>query len=167
MPASQPHAVNLRKGRYSKCGVHYFLTTSVSKRRQIFTDPERAFIILDAIQWLHDSGDFRIDAAVVMPDHVHLAGRLGESTLVKVMHTLKSYSANRLSKSGIKTPIWQKGYYDHAIRDDHDYEVRIQYLIENPVRAKLVAKPEDYEFVILPKGWSRKISRFESASYGV
>lgn len=156
MPTAQPHAVNLRKGRYTNRGLHYFLTASVADRRQIFTEPEQAFVVLDAIRWLRDVGEFSVEAAVVMPDHLHLAGRLGDSTLEKVMHTLKSYSANRLAKLGIDTPIWQKGYYDHAIRDDHDYEVRMRYLIENPVRAKLVERPEDYPFVILPNGWARK-----------
>lgn len=69
------------------------------------------------------------------------------------MHTLKSYTANRLTGLGVDAPIWQRGYHDHALRDDEDYFVRIQYLVNNPVRAGLVERIEDYPFVILPKGW--------------
>ncbi len=88
-----------------------------------------------------------------MPDHVHLAGQLGESSLSNVMHTLKSYTANRLADLGVAAPVWQPGYHDHALRDDEDYSVRIQYLIDNPVRVGLVERIEDYPYFILPTWW--------------
>ncbi len=69
------------------------------------------------------------------------------------MHTLKSYTANRLAELGVDAPVWQRGYHDHALRDDEDYSVRIQYLIDNPVRAGLVERIEDYPYVILPTRW--------------
>ena len=109
-------------------------------------------IVLDACRWLHNARRFLVDAAVVMPDHLHLAGELGEGTLCKVMHTLKSYSSQRLAAAGVSTPVWQSGYHDHALRDDEDYRVRVRYLIENPVRTGLVERIEDYPFLISP-GW--------------
>jgi putative transposase len=109
--------------------------------------------VLDAIRWLHGSGRFFVDAAVVMPDHLHMAGQLGEGTLANVMHTLKGFSARQIARVCIETPVWQKGYYDHALRDDDDYRIRIQYLIDNPVRAGLVQRARDYPFLILPSWW--------------
>ena len=94
-----------------------------------------------------------VDAAVVMPNHVHLAGQLGGHSLSNVMHTLKSYTANRLASLGVDAPVWQPGYHDHALRDDEDYTVRIRYLIDNPVRTGLVERVEDYPYVILPAWW--------------
>ena len=132
--------------------MYYFLTTSVAGRQPIFTDRECAIIVLDTVRWLRDASRFFVDAAVVMPDHLHLAGQLGESTLANVMHTLKSYSANRLASRGVGAPIWQRGYHDHALRDDEDYEVRIRYLLDNPKRAGLVQRVEDYPYLIVP-GW--------------
>lgn len=110
--------------------------------------------VLDAIRWLTSSRRFIVDAAVVMPDHLHLAGQLGETTLSKVMHTLKSYSAHRLASAGVATPVWQEGYHDHALRGDEDYRVRVRYLIENPIRAGLVERADDYPYIILPVWWS-------------
>jgi len=89
-----------------------------------------------------------------MPDHLHFAGELRQSTLPAVMHALKSYSAKRLVKVGLEPPIWQDGYHDHALRDDEDYAVKIRYLIENPVRAGLVLRVEDYPHALLPTWWS-------------
>ncbi len=153
MAAANPHASNLRKGRYSQPGLYYFLTASVAGRRRVFTKRHRAMIVLNAIHWLHAADRVIVDAAVVMPDHLHLVGQLGESTLAKVMHTLKSYSAYRLSVAGVETPVWQKGYHDHGLREDEDYRVRVQYVLQNPIRAGLAPRVEDYPFVILPDWW--------------
>lgn len=34
----------------------------------------------------------------------------------------------------VKKQIWQKGFYDHIIRDDYDYMVHLQYIDENPAK---------------------------------
>lgn len=153
MASQKPHARNLRKGRHSQPGHFYFLTTSVAGRRKIFSNYDHAIVVLDAIRWLNTTGRFIVDAAVVMPDHLHFVGQLQKSTLAETMHTLKSYSANRFALQGIKPPIWQNGYYDHALRDDEDYRAKVQYVLQNPVRAGLVERAEDYPHVILPGWW--------------
>ena len=30
--------------------------------------------------------------------------------------------------------VWQKGFYDHIIRDDEDYQIKYQYIDENPIK---------------------------------
>jgi REP-associated tyrosine transposase len=154
MRSASPHSRHLRKGRYSESGHYYFLTTCVAGRRPIFTAPERAAIVLGAIRWLHVANRFLVHAAVVMPDHLHFAGELAEGTLPALMQALKGYSAHRLARMGIETPVWQDGYHDHALRDDEDYAMMLRYLIDNPVRAGLAARAEDYPHVILPDWWA-------------
>jgi REP element-mobilizing transposase RayT len=150
MARSRPHTKNLRTHRCSKSGSYYFLTTCVAGRRAIFTHQDRAQIVLDAIRWLDHERRFIIDAAVVMPDHIHLAGRLGKGSLSAIMHTLKSYSAKRLVEVGIDAPVWQRGYHDHVLRNDEDFNLRLRYLIENPRRAGLVERVADYPYLISP-----------------
>jgi REP element-mobilizing transposase RayT len=154
MAFSKPHARYLRKGRYSQPGLYYFLTTSVAGRRRIFTNRQRAMIVLNSIHWMHVANRFIADAAVIMPDHLHLVGQLGEDTLAGVMHTLKGYSAHCLAVAGVEAPVWQKGYHDHGLRDDEDYRVKVRYVLENPLRAGLVRRVEDYPYVILPEWWN-------------
>ncbi len=149
----QPQSENLRKGRHSQPGFYYFLTTCVANRRPIFRSRHRAAIVLDAIRWSNTESRFFVAAAVVMPDHLHFAGQLGDSTLARVMHTLKSFSATHLAKTGIETPVWQNGYHDHVLRDDEDYNTRLRYLIENPMRAGLVERGERYPYLITPDWW--------------
>lgn len=40
--------------------------------------------------------------------------------------------------------LWQHGYWERVVRDDEDVLSIARYVIENPVRANLVAQPSDY-----------------------
>jgi REP element-mobilizing transposase RayT len=153
MSSKQSHSADLRKGRYSQTGHYYFLTTSIAFRRPILTVPYRAEIVLSAIRWLNSEDHFKVDAAVVMPDHLHIAGQLREKALAGIMHSLKSFTANRLSATGVRAPVWQDGYHDHGLRHDEDYRTKVRYVLENPVRAGLVERAEDYAYLILPEWW--------------
>ena len=157
MVRADPHSKNLRKGRYSQAGHYYFLTTSVAGRRPIFADEDNAAIVLESIRWLRSAGRFLVDAAVVMPDHLHVVGELGECTLSQVMHSLKSFSARQLVAAGVAPPVWQDGYHDHGLRDDEDYCSRVRYVLQNPVRAELVLQVYDYPHLILPEWWREDV----------
>ncbi|MBT8135763.1 MAG: transposase [Gammaproteobacteria bacterium] len=127
-------------------------------RRPIFRHPENATMMVNALRWINDAKRFFVDAAVVMPDHLHLAGRLGEGSLASVMHTLKSFTANQLVGNGVMSPVWQDGYHDHQLRDDEDYGVHVRYLIENPTRAGLVEHLDDYPYLIFPDWWCDQVA---------
>jgi hypothetical protein len=40
--------------------------------------------------------------------------------------------------------VWQKGFQDHRIRSFEDYVVHVRYIRENPVKARLCSKVQDY-----------------------
>ncbi|MBW1981076.1 MAG: transposase [Deltaproteobacteria bacterium] len=88
-----------------------------------------------------------LEAAVVMPDHLHFIARLISDSLSNLMHSLKSYSSKKI-KSILKLEgrIWQVQYHDHAIRKDEVLRDVILYCLNNPVRAKLVQDFHDYPF---------------------
>ena len=160
MAYQKPHSRDLRKGGYSRAGTFYILTTAVAGRRQLFAKQDHANIVLDAVRWLHSANRFIVDAAVVMPDHLHMVGQLGAGsrhdaapTLSTIMHTLKSYTAKRLAQTGVIAPVWQNGYHDHGLRNDEDYRARVRYVMQNPIRAGLVNRIEEFPAVILPAWW--------------
>ena len=41
-------------------------------------------------------------------------------------------------------PVWQSGYYDFNLFTERKVEEKLAYMHQNPVRAGLVAKPEDW-----------------------
>ena len=75
-----------------------------------------------------------------MPDHIHWLFQLGNNhQLHHVIKTIKSKASIKIGK-----PIWQPGYYDHAIRKDEDIVSIARYIIANPIRAGLVKRVGDY-----------------------
>ncbi len=45
---------------------------------------------------------------------------------------------------GLKGRLWQKGYYDRAVRKDEDVKHMARYVVQNPIRAGLVHRVHDY-----------------------
>ena len=79
-------------------------------------------------------------AFVVMPDHLHWLLQINQKqTLSTILKNVKAKSAQAIGQ-----PIWQAGYYDHAIRKEEDIVNIARYIIANPIRAGLVNKVGDY-----------------------
>lgn len=61
------------------------------------------------------------------------------------MQSLKGRSAFAINKAyGAKTLMWQKGYHDRGVRAEEDLMEMARYVIDNPIRARLVRHLEDY-----------------------
>jgi len=93
-----------------------------------------------------------IDKYVIMPNHVHMLISLYNNDgrampapteqqsfmdeqqspvpkIGRVIQQLKGYISKQIGSA-----IWQKGFYDHVIRDEQDYMVRWEYIDENPLK---------------------------------
>jgi putative transposase len=138
---------SLRKGRSSIKNQHYLLTTAVHKRKPILNHPETAQMILSSLHWLESQKRIILDAAVIMPDHLHFVAALRQDSLDRLMHSFKSYTAkminNLLNRQGT---FWQPQYHDHAVRGDEDLNEVVLYALNNPVRAGFVSDFHDYPY---------------------
>jgi len=83
-----------------------------------------------------------------MPDHVHklVRGRTVTADGRKFIRKAKQYSGFYFQKE-FKQRLWQRYGRDDVIRDDEDPRPIAQYIIENPVRAGLVTRCDDYPFI--------------------
>jgi len=43
--------------------------------------------------------------------------------------------------------LWQEGYYEHVLRAEENVRSIARYIVENPVRAGLVAHAIDYPYL--------------------
>lgn len=138
---------DLRKGRYSEQQHAYFVTTVLAEReRRYFADFSCARCVVAEMRALHDDEAVSSLAWVIMPDHVHWLFQLGvQMDLSAVMKRFKAYSARRvnghLNRQGA---LWQKAFYDHALRKDEDVRDVARYVVANPLRAGLVENIGDY-----------------------
>ncbi len=95
---------------------------------------------------LHDAGMVNSLAWTLIPDHLHWLLQLtSQKQLSEVMHYLKGRSARIINKmANQRTPVWQRAYYDHALRNDENLRSIARYLVANPLRAGLVKHIGDY-----------------------
>jgi putative DNA methylase len=69
------------------------------------------------------------------------------SVLSGIMHSLKSFTANRANRLlGLTGRFWQRESYDHWVRDIDELERIVAYIAHNPVRAGLCRRPEEWRF---------------------
>jgi putative transposase len=95
-----------------------------------------------------DRGAYLLHEFVIMPNHLHLLLTPAQATrLEKAVQLIKGGSSHQIHKRrGNKIEIWQQGFHDWAVRDFNDWQTRVEYIRLNPVRAKLVPKPEDWPY---------------------
>ncbi len=137
--------------------------------RSWLQDPKVAAIVRSNL-YHHDGSKYHLMAYCTMPNHVHIlflpmsdvaqdkqaahptdeCPNVGErddklSPLSKIMHSLKSYTANEANKVlGRTGSFWQRESYDHWVRNDDELERIVNYIGGNPVKAGLKDRPEDW-----------------------
>jgi putative transposase len=81
-----------------------------------------------------------------MPDHIHLLlAPKPTFALERAMQFVKGGFSRRFTKeTASRVEIWERSFTNHRIRDAFDYENHRSYIRLNPVRARLVGKPQDY-----------------------
>lgn len=100
-----------------------------------------------------DGRKYSLYAVVAMPDHVHLIckpliDQNGSISIPEITRTIKSESAHRINKALVRTGhVWQDESFDHILRGDESLHKKVIYILENPVRAGLVASPQDYPWL--------------------
>jgi REP element-mobilizing transposase RayT len=96
----------------------------------------------------HHTKKYNLTAWVIMPNHIHfLATPLENVELSAIAHAIKSYTAHAANKLlGRNGQFWQHEPFDRYIRNRKHFVNVIQYIENNPVKAGLCAKPEDWRF---------------------
>jgi REP element-mobilizing transposase RayT len=110
-------------------------------------EPQIATIVQDSLLF-HDQTKYRLAAWVVMPNHAHVlcSPCMGHS-LAEIMHSLKSYTSSECNKLlGRKGRFWQKEYFDRYIRNATHFAKVVAYIENNPIKARLCEKAEDWPF---------------------
>ncbi len=173
-------------------GGTYFFTVVTFQRRPILTHDAMRRLLREAVIETRKSHPFLIDAWVLLPDHLHCIWTLppGDDRFSARWSMLKRYVSQRsttlfgCSMEDISTSrrsrkeysIWQRRFWEHAIRDQADFNRHMDYIHWNPVRHGLVQIPIDWpwstfhRFVragIYPADWGGTTARnLPSADFG-
>ncbi len=159
-------AVYTRKlPHWELAGSTYFITSRIhGALGGILQDADLASIVEEAL-WFGYGERYALHAYVIMPDHVHVLMKpLAGWNLSQIVQGIKGFTARLINESlGRRGAAWQPENFDHLVRNEHDWQTKFDYIHENPVRAGLVERPEDYSFSSLVTMYSR--GRLESLPY--
>ena len=135
---------------------------SCYKRMRLLKNVSEKADLVRSIDTVRTKYRFCLLGYVIMPNHVHLVILPPENSEAgKIIAEIKARSAKailakwRKSKSGIsdlllrnsgKTAFWQGRCYDHNCRTIESVREKINYCHMNPVKARLVKKPGEWEW---------------------
>lgn len=99
---------------------------------------------------------FRIDAWVVLPDHMHCVWTLpeGDADLGGRVGKMKALFSRDLPEGKVRRShvvrrekaIWQRRFWEHHLRDGAAFAEAVRYCWENPVRHGLVGEVRDWPY---------------------
>ncbi len=144
----RPHGHHLRRGRVSERERIYLVTTVTHDRLPRFSDFDLACAAVHTLQQEVMDGSCRTLAWVLMPDHLHWLFILQDDELSRLVGRLKQSTAHSVNRITGRTgdALWQRGFYDRAVRAEEDVVQMARYIVANPMRAGLVEDIGDYPF---------------------
>ena len=123
-----------------------FLTVCSQGRRPLFAKPDIHGLLKMA--WT-EADAWRVGRYVIMPDHIHLfcaPGRHDFPPLIKWVQYWKSVASRHWFRPQ-EQPVWQKSFWDTQLRRGESYAEKWEYVQNNPVRAGLCGKHEEWPFI--------------------
>ena len=171
--------------RYFVPGGTYFFTVNLAERRRRLL-VEHVDLLRAAVAVTRREHPFRIDAVVILPDHLHAAWTLPpgdadfsvrwrkiKARFSRGLPCIERRSVSRVGKG--ERGIWQRRFWEHAIRDEDDLRRHVDYIHYNPVKHGHCRKVADWpystfhRYVVLgiyPKDWAGVTGEDGVAGYG-
>lgn len=128
-------------------GSLWHVTGRGNERRRIFLDDSDRSAFLDDLGACVERFDWILPTYSLMPNHFHLEVQLRAKTLSSGMHWLNGkYARNFNSRHGRVGHLFQ-GRFHGILIDKETYGLEVlRYVVLNPVRAGMVARPENYRW---------------------
>jgi REP element-mobilizing transposase RayT len=147
-PRPRRRSLRLPGYDYSQAGA-YFITVCTQNRVMLFGEVIRCDVRLNEMGTIvqqtwddlptHYHG-IDLDAFIVMPNHVHgiviLVDRSERRHAIQeIVRGFKTFSARRVNeRGGQRAALWQRGYYEHVIRNEKALDRVRAYIANNPAR---------------------------------
>jgi len=171
-------------------GGTYFFTVVTYRRQRFLIEPESRGALRCSIEEVRARLPFFNDALVLLPDHLHCIWTLpeGDRDFSKRWGMIKAgfsklvkgrlHKAQWMSMSKRKhreSTLWQRRFWEHAIRDEADYRAHFDYLHFNPVKHGLTKRVCDWPYStfhryrqsgVYPADWGQVDIAFGEREFG-
>ncbi len=143
------------KRNYVKGGTYFFTVNLYSRNKSYLVD--HIDLLRNAVANVKQKHPFKINAWVVLPDHLHAVWTLppGDADFSTRWREIKKSFTKSLpinepltltqTKKG-KRAIWQKRFWEHTITSQADYRHHIDYVHLNPLKHGLVSQVKDWPY---------------------
>jgi putative transposase len=123
----------------------YFVTLGTFRRAKSFIDSTLVVLLVDLLRESCSVASFEVYAYCFMPDHLHLVllGINESSALSPLVRTFKGKASAAARSIGVRE-LWQKGFFDHMLRNGESIDAAANYVFMNPVRAGLVRQAHEW-----------------------
>jgi putative transposase len=104
-------------------------------------------LFLDVLRHYRREKRYLLHAFVMMPNHIHLLiTPAPDLALEKCVQLIKGgFSFRAKEELKFKFSIWTQGFNERRITSRSEYQRQLNYIHNNPVKARLVSRPEEYE----------------------
>lgn len=143
--------------RYRLPGGTYFFTVNLLQRYPNDLLVRHIDILRTVVRAVRHKHPFVIDAWVILPDHLHCVWtlppgdddftnrwRLIKQGFSKALPITERRSAVRMARG--ERGIWQRRFWEHAIRNETDYAAHIDYCHINPFKHGYVQRVADWPY---------------------
>jgi len=142
------NSIRLKNYDYSQAG-GYFVTICCKNHRHIFSTKGIRQKILEQMRDLEKRFGITLDCGAVSSNHIHMLLRSPHNLSVpvpQVIGVFKSLVYCQLKEGGGKphpyasfsSSFWQRGFYDHIIRNNKDWKEKAKYIEEHPIKEELL-----------------------------
>ncbi len=129
---------NYRRARVAG-GTYFFTVVAGGRQPVLITEPVRR-ALREAIARVRAAQPFRVDAWVLLPDHIHCLWTLppDDADFSSRWSAIKRLTSQAVAAgdAGRKSGLWQERFWEHLIRDDADFARHADYIHWNPVKAR-------------------------------
>jgi len=137
-----------------------FITTVTKNREPFLKHDEDIATFMDTLRQVQQIHPFNLLAYVILPDHYHCilnpGNSIGDFSIIlrsiKWNYTRNYKKAHHLSTS---LSLWQRGFWDHVIRNEQDLMHHLDYIHWNPVKHGLAKSPERWKHSSFPFWYER------------
>jgi REP element-mobilizing transposase RayT len=147
--------IMVRLRRYNVENLAYFVTTSSYQNRINLLTRDRAETLINFIYAAKEKLVEHLLAFAIMPNHLHIlfVPKPGV-TISQVLHYIKKGSSRVVSgEEEGKQTLWTRRFHDKGIRTEEQLRKTIEYIHNNPVKAGLVERAEEYLYSSANPKW--------------
>ena len=150
----------MRKPRLLKNGASYHVTARANRQENIFEEKSMKKLFLDTLKAAKKKYKFQMYNFCIMDNHIHLMIRPGKmGNLSRILQwVLSVFAVNYNAEYDYHGHVFYDRFHSKIIDDIRHFKTVFDYISDNPVKANMVRKAEDYEYSGL---WFIKFKKFE------